>query len=324
MLLPAAALLHWFSGGKDKPAPHPVLPYSLCSNDVHEALAGQLLGPACLVCQLRHIDVYGGVFEPPGLAAFPLLSSYTVDACKVRMDFLAVSSAAWLRIHWWSCWRSCVSRLTPVPQFAGTPKLRSACYQAGTLNLDGTFSYNRTARNPLLPPIMDALLPAGCSELGPPTRLELSCCELCSDAQACQQLASVHALHLCDCFTCGDAGDDSDSEDVWQEYDAEEAELGISFAALRSLLQQVQALTDLSIEECLGGDADALDAPALPAGLTLLCLRGNDLAEMPAGPYPEGELAQLGVPAGRRLWIARYPHHVSRLFAAAPALCRPG
>ena len=156
---------------------------------------------------------------------------------------------------------------------------------------DAAFTLSGFSRSPLLPRVLQALLPPGCGELAPPTRLDLSCCELCHVAQACTQLASVQVLRLCNCYTCSGVDAAGEGSDTVDEFIATTDELPICPAALSALLQQLPALTDLSLEECLG----ALDAYGLPPSLTRLSLRGNDLDDLPYGTYPEGEACAPGL-----------------------------
>lgn len=178
---------------------------------------------------------------------------------------------------------------------------------------------------------MSALLPSGCRELGPLTRLDLNCCQLRGEAQVCLQLGSVLALRLCNCFTCDDDSDDDDSDasdgsdgsdgDDDPQYAAVPDNRAVFHAALHALLQQVPALTHLSLEECLGGHVGGciLDAADLPLGLTSLCLRTNDLSVIPEGPYPPGEAI-----ASQRacVWASLHSASTEAVSGTAPCAAR--
>lgn len=102
---------------------------------------------------------------------------------------------------------------------------------------------------------------------------------------------------MCDCFTC--VGDGAAAEEEEEEEEEEPGQpineaaairlqSGVSRTALSALLQQMPALSEADIEQCLAGDPAVLDCAALPPALTCLSLRGNDLTALPDGPYPPG------------------------------------
>ncbi|PRW58222.1 3-oxoacyl-ACP reductase [Chlorella sorokiniana] len=208
--------------------------------------------------QLRHLRLYGGKLQPPGLAAFPRLSSYDLEHVG----------------------------------FGGDSALRCAMSRGGMLWLNGTGTQPalKTCRRPLQPAVLNALLPQGCSALLPLTRLELSCCELPIEVAACSQLSSLVALRLCECHSWdplppGDNADGSDS-DSDDESIVLEAQLALSSTTLTSLLRQAPGLAALSIEDSLDAECATLQSTELPPGLTSFSLRGNDLSGVFEGPYP--------------------------------------